>query len=122
MNNQQIVVSLTFTDEGKKKFADATTRAHEKGESIAIYYDGDFISVPTVQSAITNGQAVITGEKTIEDAKNLASTIRIGGLSVELEEIRSNVVGAQLGQDAIKTSLFAGLIGLILVIIYMIGV
>ena len=101
MNNQQIVVSLTFTDEGKKKFADATTRAHEKGESIAIYYDGDFISVPTVQSAITNGQAVITGEKTIEDAKNLASTIRIGGLSVELEEIRSNVVGAQLGQDAI---------------------
>lgn len=122
MNNQQIVVSLTFTDEGKKKFADATTRAHEKGESIAIYYDGDFISVPTVQSAITNGQAVITGEKTIEDAKNLASTIRIGGLSVELEEIRSNVVGAQLGQDAIKTSLFAGLIGLILVIIFMIGV
>ncbi len=120
MNNQQIVVSLTFTDEGKQKFADATTRAYENGESIAIYYDGEFTSVPTVQAAITNGQAVITGEDTIEDARNLASTIRIGGLSVELEELRSNVVGAQLGQDAIDTSLLAGAIGLILVILFMI--
>lgn len=120
MNNQQIVVSLTFTDEGKQKFADATTRAYENGESIAIYYDGEFISVPTVQAAITNGQAVITGEDTIEDARNLASTIRIGGLSVELEELRSNVVGAQLGQDAIDTSLLAGVIGLLLVVLFMI--
>ncbi len=119
MNNQEIVVSLTFTDEGKQKFADATTRAYENGESIAIYYDGEFISVPTVQAAITNGQAVITGESTIESARNLASTIRIGGLSVELEEIRSNVVGAQLGQDAIDTSLLAGVIGLALVILFM---
>ncbi len=119
MNNQEIVVSLTFTDEGKQKFADATTRAYEKGESIAIYYDGEFVSVPTVQAAITNGQAVITGESTIESARNLASTIRIGGLSVELEEIRSNVVGAQLGQDAIDTSLLAGVIGVILVILFM---
>ena len=120
MNNQEIVVSLTFTDEGKQKFADATTRAYENGESIAIYYDGEFISVPTVQAAITNGQAVITGEDSIEDARSLASTIRIGGLSVELEELRSNVVGAQLGQDAIDTSLMAGLIGLLLVILFMI--
>lgn len=120
MNNQQIVVSLTFTDEGKQKFADATTRAYENGESIAIYYDGEFISVPTVQAAITNGQAVITGEDSIEDARNLASTIRIGGLSVELEELRSNVVGAQLGQDAIDTSLLAGAIGLLLVVLFMI--
>ncbi len=119
MNNQEIVVSLTFTDEGKQKFADATTRAYENGESIAIYYDGEFISVPTVQAAITNGQAVITGESTIESARNLASTIRIGGLSVELEEIRSNVVGAQLGQDAIDTSLLAGVIGVALVILFM---
>lgn len=119
MNNQEIVVSLTFTDEGKQKFADATTRAYEKGESIAIYYDGEFVSVPTVQAAITNGQAVITGESTIESARNLASTIRIGGLSVELEEIRSNVVGAQLGQDAIDTSLLAGVVGVALVILFM---
>ena len=119
MSNQEIVVSLTFTDEGKQKFADATARAYENGESIAIYYDGEFISVPTVQAAITTGQAVITGESTIESARNLASTIRIGGLSVELEEIRSNVVGAQLGQDAIDTSLLAGLIGVALVILFM---
>lgn len=122
MNNQQIVVELTFTDEGKQKFADATTRAYEKGESIGIYYDGEFISVPTVQSAITNGQAVITGESTIEEAKDLASTIRIGGLSVQLEELRSNVVGAQLGEEAISTSLKAGIIGIILIFVLMIGV
>ena len=102
MNNQQVVVELTFTDAGKEKFS--------------------FISVPTVQAEITNGQAVITGESTIEDAENLASTIRIGGLKVELEELRSNVVGAQLGQSAITTSLRAGAIGLALVIIFIIAV
>ncbi len=122
MNNSEIVVSLTFTDEGKVKFADATTRAYQNGESIAIYYDGQFISVPTVQAAITNGQAVITGESTIEDAQTLASTIRIGGLKVELQRLRSNIVGAQLGQDAISTSLKAGAIGFILIIVFMIGV
>lgn len=122
MNNQQIVVSLTFTDDGRKKFADATQRAYDKGETIGIYYDGQFISVARVQSAITGGQAVITGEETIEDARNLASTIRIGGLSVELQELRSNVVGAQLGQDAIESSLKAGAVGLILVIAFMCGV
>ena len=119
MQNQQIVVSLTFTDEGAKKFADATTKAYEAGESIGIYYDGAFISVPNVQSAITNGQAVITGEESIESAEQLASTIRIGGLKVELEELRSNVVGAQLGQEAITTSVRAGVVGLALVILFM---
>ena len=122
MNNQQVVVELTFTDAGKEKFAAATKEAYANGESIGIYYDGSFISVPTVQAEITNGQAVITGESTIEDAENLASTIRIGGLKVELEELRSNVVGAQLGQSAITTSLRAGAIGLALVIIFMIAV
>ncbi|WP_130836595.1 protein translocase subunit SecD [Lachnoclostridium sp. Marseille-P6806] len=119
MSNQEIVVELTFTDDGAKKFADATTSAYGKGESIGIYYDGEFISVPRVQAAITNGQAVITGESTIEDARELASTIRIGGLKVELEELRSNVVGAQLGQNAIDTSLKAGVVGLILVVVFM---
>ncbi|NLC75533.1 MAG: protein translocase subunit SecDF, partial [Clostridiales bacterium] len=66
MSNQQIVVELTFTDDGATKFADATTKAYEKGESIGIYYDGEFISVPNVEAAITNGQAIITGESTIE--------------------------------------------------------
>ena len=122
MQNQQIVVSLTFNDEGKQKFAEATKRALAKDETIGIYYDGSFISVPHVQAAITDGRAVITGEPTIEAAQNLASTIRIGGLKVELERLRSQIVGAQLGQDAIQTSKKAGVIGFALVVLFMIAV
>jgi SecD/SecF fusion protein len=122
MNNQQIVVDLTFTASGAKKFADATTKAYKAGESIGIYYDGEFISVPRVQAAITDGKAVITGESTIDEAKNLASTIRIGGLKLELKELRSNVVGAQLGQNAIKSSLKAAVIGFAVLVVFMIAV
>ena len=122
MNNQQIVVSLTFTDEGKQKFADATTKAYAAGETIGIYYDGRFISVPRVQAAITDGRAVITGENTIEEAESLASNIRIGGLKVELQRLRSQIVGAQLGQDAIRTSKTAGILGFALVAILMIAI
>ena len=121
MGNQQIVVSLVFTEEGKAKFADATTKAFAAGESIGIYYDGHVISVPNVQAAITDGRAVITGETDIDSARNLASTIRIGGLKVELERLRSQIVGAQLGQDAIATSKKAGMLGFGLVILFMIG-
>ena len=120
MGNSEVVVSLTFDDEGKKAFADATTKAYAAGESIGIYYDGHFISVPNVQAAITDGRAVITGESSIEDAQNLASTIRIGGLKVELERLRSQIVGAQLGQDAIRTSKIAGVVGFGLVALFMI--
>ena len=122
MNNQEIVVSLTFTDEGKQKFADATTKAYAAGETIGIYYDGKFISVPRVQAAITDGRAVITGESTIEEAESLASNIRIGGLKVELQRLRSQIVGAQLGQDAIRTSKTAGMLGFALVVILMCAV
>ena len=122
MNNQQIVVSLTFNDEGKKKFAEATTKAYAAGETIGIYYDGRFISVPRVQAAITDGRAVITGEDTIEEAESLASNIRIGGLKVELQRLRSQIVGAQLGQDAIRTSKTAGIIGFALVCVLMIAI
>lgn len=120
MGNSQFVVALTFTEEGTKAFADATAKA--LGNTIGIYYDGDFISVPTVQSVITEGQAQITGMNSYEDAEKLASQIRIGGLKLELEELRSNVVGAQLGSKAIKTSLLAGAIGLVLIVIFMIAV
>ena len=119
MNNQEIVVSLQFTDEGKQKFADATTKAYAAGETIGIYYDGRFISVPRVQAAITDGRAVITGESTIEEAESLASNIRIGGLKVELQRLRSQIVGAQLGQDAIRTSKTAGILGFALVAVLM---
>lgn len=118
------VVSLTLNDEGTKKFAEATKAATEAAphESIGIYYDGSFVSVPRVNNTIENGQAEISGSMTFEEADSLASTIRIGGLKLELEEIRSNVVGAQLGEQAISTSLKAGAIGLVIVFLFMIFV
>lgn len=122
LQEMQYVVDLTFTQEGSEAFAKATERAYNRGESIGIYYDGELVSVPNVISVITGGQAQITGMESIEEAKTLASTIRIGGLSLELEEMRSNVVGAQLGSDAIRTSLKAGAIGLAIVCIFMIVV
>ncbi len=122
MKNKQNIVSLKFNKEGTEAFATATTAASANGETIGIYYDGEFVSVPTVNEPITGGNAQISGgdmDKDIQIAKNLASYIRIGGLSLALEELRSNVVGAQLGENAIRTSLLAGLIGLILVFILM---
>lgn len=120
MGNSEHVVSLTFTDEGAKAFAEATSE--NVGNPIYIVYDGEVISYPTVREAITDGKCVISGSFTAESASNLASSIRIGSLSLELEEIRSNVVGAQLGEKAISTSLLAGAIGLLIVIIFMICV
>lgn len=117
---QKYEVALTFTDEGTQKFAEAT--AANVGKQIAIVYDGVIYSNPVVQQAITGGQASITGMASYEDAEQLASTIRIGSLSLELEEIRSNVVGAKLGQEAISTSLKAGVIGFGIVCIFMIAV
>lgn len=113
------VVQLSMTKEGTEKFAEATKAAKEAKETIAIYYDGELISVPSVNAEITDGQTIIEGNMSYEEAEQLASTIRIGGLSVELEEIRSNVVGAQLGEEAISTSLMAGAIGLAIVFVFM---
>lgn len=122
LGNSQFVVDLVFTSEGTQKFGEATTKAYANGESIGIYYDQDFISVPNVQAALTDGRAQITGMGSFEDAERLASQIRIGGLKLELEELRSNVVGAQLGAEAINTSLMAALIGLIVIALFMIVV
>ena len=114
------VVSLTFTEEGAKTFADAT--AKNIGKRIGIIYDGSMVSYPTVNSAITGGECYIDGMQDYDEAENLAATIRIGSLSLELEELRSNVVGAKLGQEAIATSLKAGAIGFGIVAIFMIAV
>ncbi len=119
-NTQEVVVQLEFTENGKLKFAEATKKAYAAGESIGIYYDGEFISVPTVQAEITDGRAIITGEESFESASNLASMIRIGGLKLQLTELRSNVVGAQLGSAAIHTSLIAAIVGFIAIILFMI--
>lgn len=116
----QPVVSITLNDKGTKAFADATTAAFAKGESIGIYYDGQFVSVPNVNAAITNGQCIIEGMEDFEAAERLASYIRIGGLNIELKELQSEVVGAQLGGDALATSLKAGGIGLLIVMAFLI--
>jgi len=113
----EYVVVLSLTDEGTTKFAQATT--DNLGKQIAIVYDGETISSPVVNSVIDGGEAYISGMSSYEAAENLASTIRIGGLQLELEELRSNVVGAQLGSAAIETSLKAGVIGLAIVFAFM---
>ncbi len=119
-NATEYVVQLQFDDEGTTAFADATTAAYQAGESIAIYYDGQFVSVPSVNSAITGGSCVIEGMENLEAAEKLASYIRIGGLDIELTELESQVVGAQLGSDALRTSLIAAGIGIACVMVFLI--
>ena len=114
----QNVVKLTLNAKGASKFAKAP--AENIGRQIAIIYDGEVVSAPVVQSAITDGVAVISGQDTFEEAEELASTIRIGALPLELKEIQSKVVGATLGLQAVNTSLMAGCIGFVLIIIFMI--
>lgn len=93
LKNNVNVVSLSFTKEGTDKFAAATKEAVEAGnDTIGIYYDGAFVSVPSVRQEIKDGQAQIDGMKDAAEAENLASTIRIGGLKLELSELRSSVV------------------------------
>lgn len=116
----QAVVSISLTDKGTKAFADATTAAYAAGQSIGIYYDGQFVRVPKVNAAITDGKCVIEGMKTFDEADSLASYIRIGGLNLELKELQSEVVGAQLGSSALSTSLLAAAIGLIIVMAFLI--
>ncbi|MBU5477123.1 protein translocase subunit SecD [Eubacterium sp. MSJ-21] len=112
------VVQLQFTEEGAQKFATAT--AANIGKPIYIIYDGKVASAPTVQSAITDGNAVINKISNYDEAENLAATIKIGALPLELKQIQYNIVGAKLGQKAVSTSLIAGAIGFGLVCILMI--
>ena len=124
-NVTQYVVSLKFNDAGSQIFAQETGAVAGLSGlpgTIAIYYDGELISVPNVNEAITGGQAQITGMHDFDEADRLAQSIRIGGLKLELNELRSNVVGAQLGTEAISTSINAGIIGILLIIIFMIVV
>ena len=120
LGTSEPVVELSFTDEAAAIFGEATTNAYANGESIGIYYDDHFISVPSVNAAITDGNCIIEGESSYEDASRLATFIRIGAISLKLEELESNVVGASLGGQALASSVKAGIIGLILVMIFMI--
>ena len=122
MGNSTYAVDLVMTEEGTKKFEEATRNAYEKGETLGIYYDGSFVSVPSVKGVFSDGNAQISPMNSYEEAESLASTIRIGGLKLELEELHSKVVGAQLGVEAISTSLKAAVIGFIVVAVFMIAV
>ena len=119
---KEAVVEFRLKDEGTKRFADATALASGKNWTIGIYYDGEFISVPKVSTTITEGSGVISGMGSIEDAKLLASNIKIGAMPVELEEVSSQVVGATLGREAIKTSVIGAAIGFAVLFIFMIVV
>jgi SecD/SecF fusion protein len=112
------VVILDLNASGREKFAVAT--ANNLYKPINIVYNGEIIMSPTVSSAITDGVATISGMNNIDEANELATFIRIGALPLELEELRSNVVGAKMGKDAIDTSVRAGLIGIMLVFAFMI--
>lgn len=116
--NKEYIVQLTLTDEGAKLFGEATSE--NVGNYLPIVYDGQTISYPQVQEAITGGTAQISGMKNFEEAETLATQIRIGSLSLELQELESSVVGAQLGSQAITSSLKAAAIGLTVVMLFMI--
>lgn len=110
-------IDIEFNAEGSKKFADITER--NIGKPLAIYLDGQLISAPTVNQKIT-GKGVITGQFDIKEAKNLAIQLNAGALPVPVKMIEQRTVGATLGQESIKKSVYAGILGIIFVILFMI--
>ena len=116
----EYIVQLQFNEAGTQKFADATTA--NVGKPLYIIYDGEVVSAPNVREAITGGSAQIDGQESLEEARTLASTIKIGALPLTLSELRSQVVGAKLGNDAIRTALLAGAIGICIIFLIMLVV
>ncbi len=113
-------VDLTLTDEGAEIFSEVT--GENVGNYLPIYYDDECISYPRVESQITDGKAQITGMDSYEEAETLATQIRSGALTLELEELQSEVVGAKLGSQAISTSIYAAIIGILIIIVFMIAI
>lgn len=110
-------VSLKFDDEGTALFAEITKK--NIGKRVAIYLDGEILTAPTVQSEILNGEAVVSGSYTVEEAKTLVKRLNEGALPVPISLVSQQSVEATLGQVSLKKSLQAGMIGLLLVIIFM---
>lgn len=111
------VVSLQFNSEGTTAFGDMTSQ--HVNDTSYIIYDGEVLSYPTINQAITGGQAEISGNFTLEDAQTLASNIKIGSLDLSLDELSHSVQSAQLGNDALSKSIKAGIIGFIIIIIFL---
>jgi len=112
------VIAIEFDAEGAKIFAEATKRNLQK--PLAIFLDQQLLSAPTVQDEIKDGKAVISGSFTIQEAKNLAIQLNAGALPVPIKLISQSNVGATLGQEAVTKSIVAGLLGLLMVLIFMI--
>lgn len=110
-------VNLTFNQEGAKKFAEATTA--NVGNNIAIILDGNIIQNPRVQTAITDGQAVITGYESLEEAHEIAILLRSGALPVKVEVVEKRAVGPALGADSLDKSMYAGVVGISAIFIFM---
>ena len=115
--NGQPVVTLKFSPEGTKKFAEITTR--NVGKPVAIFLDELPITAPTVQEPITSGDAVISGQFTLDEAKKLSIQLNAGALPVPIKLIEQRNVGASLGAESVKKSIQAGLIGLLMVALFM---
>lgn len=112
-------VGIEFTDEGGKKFGDLT--AKNVGKHIAITLDGQMLTNPVVQEAIPSGKAVITGQRTIEEAQNLAILLRSGALPVKMNIIETRTVGPTLGQDSKDKSKTAFTISIAAIVVFMIA-
>lgn len=118
MAKNSYYISLELTDEGRDKFADATGRL--VGQQIGITMDGQLLSAPRVNERIDSNSCVITGEFTAEEARSLAANIKSGQLPFSLEQVEVRTVSATLGDEALKNAVTAGIIGLILVMLFMI--
>ena len=110
-------IAIEFTSEGAKKFAEITKR--NIGKPLAIFLDNEFISAPNVEAEIIGGNGVISGSYTPEDAKKFATQLNAGALPVPIKIVEQRSVGASLGAESVNKSLFAGAIGLVIVMLYM---
>jgi preprotein translocase subunit SecD len=110
-------IAIAFNAQGTKLFSDATTK--NIGKPIAIFLDNTLISAPTVKDAITDGKGVISGNFTAQTAKTLAIQLNAGALPVPIKLIEQNSIGATLGKESVRNSIVAGILGLLLVILFM---
>lgn len=114
----EVVVRLEFNSEGKDLFADITSK--NIGKRLAMFKDGQIISEPTINTAITDGIAIITGSASVQEAQQLATELNSGALPVKIKLVSQQNVGATLGQESIHKSIIAGLIGMLLITLFMI--
>lgn len=112
-------VSIEFSPDGAKKFAEITKR--NIGKPLAIFLDNYLVTAPNVETEITDGKAIITGNYTLDEAKRLTIQLNAGALPLPIKIIEQRTVGATLGSESVAKSLFAGLIGFVIIAVFMIA-